>query len=200
MRAQTFSDWELVIVDNGSTDGVLEAELAAHPDSRVRVWRHPTPLLPGGALAAACREVRGRYVAVLDSDDISLPQRLEIQRAYLELRPEVVLLGSGSDLIDGDGRLLGREPHVGRHEDIHALTAYVYVLRHSGVMFRRELLERIQYRVTMDLGEDHDFFARAAEIGRVEALPTPLCQYRIHGRITRAKRRGARPAGGLSSC
>jgi glycosyltransferase involved in cell wall biosynthesis len=144
------------------------------------VFRYPQPLSPGGALAVACREARGRYLAVLDSDDLARPRRLEIQRSYLELRPDVCLLAAGSDLIDKQGRFIGREPFVGRHEDIYALTAFVHVMRHSSVMFRRELLERIGYRALMGAGADHDFFARAAEVGRVEALPVPLCQYRLH--------------------
>lgn len=179
LRAQTFTDWELVLVDNGSSDGAVESELVARPDPRVRVFRHARPLTPGGALEAACREATGRYLAVLDMDDIALPRRLEIQRAYLDLMPEVCLLAAGSDLIDMEGRLIGREPSICRHEDIFALTAYVHVLRHSSVMFRRELLERVRYRA-MGMGADLDFFARAAEVGRVEALPVALCRYRLH--------------------
>lgn len=178
--AQTFTDWELVIVDNGSTDGGLAAALAAHPDPRVRVFNYAQPLTPGGALAAACREVRGRYVAVLDSDDLAVARRLEIQRAYLELRPELDLLAGGSEAIDEDGRFLWKEPFIARHDDIYALTAYVYTLRHSTVMFRREILGRVQYRGLMGISADHDFFARAAEVGTTEALGTTLCQYRVH--------------------
>ena len=192
VRAQTFTDWELILVDNGSTDGAVAALLAAHPDPRIRVSWHPAPLSPGGALEVACREARGRYLAVLDSDDLAVPRRLEIQRAYLDLQPGVWLLAGASDLIDEDGNPLGREPFVGRHEDIFALTAHVHVLRHSTVMFRRELLERIQYRALMGIGSDHDFFARAAELGRVEALPVVLCQYRLHREnLTKQKGRSA---------
>lgn len=182
LRAQTFADWELVLVDNGSTDYAVEAALAAEPDPRVRVFRHPRPLSAGGALDVACQEARGRYLAVLDADDLARPQRLEIQRAYLDLNPGTGLLGTASDLIDEQGRLLGREPCVCRHEDIHALVAYVHVLRHSSVMFRRELLERVRYRAATGLAADWDFFARTTEVTRLEVLPTVLCQYRLHAR------------------
>lgn len=182
LRAQTFSDWELVIVDNGSSDGAVAAELAAHPDPRVRVFPHPTALTCGGALAVACREARGRYLAVLDSDDVAMPRRLELQHAHLELRPDLLLLGTASDLIDGEGRLFGYERFVGRHEDVRDCTAYVHTLRHSSIMFRRELLERVCYRPVLGNGSDRDFFSRAVEVGRVEALPDVLCLYRLHGR------------------
>jgi glycosyltransferase involved in cell wall biosynthesis len=178
VQAQTFTDWELVIVDNGSTDGGVDALLAAGPDSRIRVFRHGLPLGPGPALAAACREARGRHLAVLDSDDIALPRRLEIQHAYLELRPEVIMLGTAVELINEAGEVLGREPHVAMHEDIFTVTAYFHALRHSSVMFRRELLERVQYRGVLGAA-DHDFFARTAEVGRIEVLPALLCRYRL---------------------
>jgi glycosyltransferase involved in cell wall biosynthesis len=180
VRAQTFTDWELVLVDNGSTDGAVAAELAVHPDTRIRVFQYAAALSPGGALEVACREARGRYLAVLDADDLAHPRRLEIQRAYLDLRPEVGLLAAASDLIDENDAPLGREVHVGRHEDIYPLTLFFHVLRHSTIMFRRELLERVGYRTVLGAGADHDFFARAAEVTRVECLPVVLCRYRMH--------------------
>jgi hypothetical protein len=179
-------------VDNGSTDGAVGAELAARPDARIRVRHFSAPLGPGPALAVACREARGRYLAVLDADDLAAPRRLEIQRAYLELHPDVCLLGTASDLIDQDDRVIGREPFVGRAEDIHGATAYVHTLRHSSVMFRRELLARVEYRHVLGNGSDRDFFARAAEAGRVEALPDVLCRYRVHARnFSRQQEHGA---------
>jgi glycosyltransferase involved in cell wall biosynthesis len=185
VQRQTFRDWELVIVDNGSTDGAVPALAAAMPDDRVRVITRAEALGPSGALQVACEAAKGRYLAVLDQDDIALPRRLEMQRAYLDLQPEVVLLGTAVADIDGKGNILGREPFVGLHEDIHALTAHVHVLRHSSVMFRRSLLDRVSYRALLGGGEDFDFFARAAEVGRLACLPEVLCHYRIHaGNIT----------------
>jgi glycosyltransferase involved in cell wall biosynthesis len=191
LQAQTFADWELVIVDNGSTDGGVATLLATQPDPRIRVFRHGQPMGPGPALAAACREACGRYLAVLDSDDIALPRRLEIQHAYLELRPEVIMVGTAVELIDEAGKILGREPLVALHEDIFTVTAYFHALRHSSVMFRRELLERVQYRGVLG-ANDHDFFARTAEVGRIEVLPALLCRYRLrHGSISHVGDHGA---------
>lgn len=180
LQAQTSADWELVLVDNGSTDGAVAALVATNPDPRVRIFRYAEPLLPGGALAVASRAATGRYLAAMDQDDLALPRRLEIQRAYLELQPDVMLLGSATELIDAADRPLGLEPFVGLHEQIYGLTAYVHVLRHSGVMFRRELLERVQYRSRTGGAADFDFFARATEVGRVAAVPAVLCRYRLH--------------------
>ena len=180
VRAQTFTDWELVVVINGATDNSAEAVLAAQPDPRIRFFRHAAPLGPSGALNAAAAEARGRYLAVLDYDDLAAPRRLEIQLAYFALRPDLLMLGARSELIDEAGQSLGYEPFIGAHEDIRALTLYVHVLRHSTVMFRRELLARFPYRDALGVSSDRDLFARVAEAGPVEALPVSLCQYRLH--------------------
>lgn len=185
VQRQTFGDWELIIVDNGSTDGSGPALQAGLQDERVRIFTRTEALGPGGALLIACEAAKGRYLAVLDADDLAQPRRLEMQRAYLDLQPEVFLLGTASAFIDGAGRNLGREPFVGLHEDIHTLTAYVHVLRHSSVMFRRELLDRVQYRPLLGGAADYDFFCRAVEAARVACLPEVLCLYRLHaGNIT----------------
>ncbi len=180
VQAQDFSDWEMLLVENGSTDGAIEAFEAGNRDSRIRVIRRPAALNPGRALAVACEEARGRFLAVLDQDDLSAPGRFTLQRNYLAGQPDVLLLGGASELINGEGQSLGLEPFVGLHEDIFALTAYVHVLRHSGVMFRRELIEKVPYRSVLEIACDFDFFARAAEVGRVVALPAVTCHYRLH--------------------
>lgn len=185
LRRQTLADWELVLVDNGSTDGAAGALVAGLRDDRLRLITHPVPLGPGGACLLAAEAARGRYLAVLDHDDLAHPRRLEMQRAYLDLQPEVALLGTATAIIDETGREIGCEPFVGLHEDIHALTAYGHGLRHSSVMFRRELLARVPYRPLLGAAADYDFFSRAVEVARVACLPAVLCLYRRHsGNIT----------------
>jgi glycosyltransferase involved in cell wall biosynthesis len=180
VRAQTFTDWELVVVINGATDNSADTVLAAQADPRIRVIRHPEALGPGGALNLAGAEARGRYLAVLDYDDVAAPRRLEMQLAYFALRPGLLLLGARSELIDTEGRFLGYEPFVGVHEDIRGLTPYVHALRHSTVMFPCELLEKFPYRASLGVSSDRDLFARVSEAGLVEAMPVSLCQYRLH--------------------
>ncbi len=180
VRAQTFADWELVVVINGATDDSAATVLAAQSDPRIRVIRETAALGPGGALNRAAAAARGRYLAVLDYDDVALPRRLETQLAYFALRPGLLMLGGRSELIDESDRFLGYEPFVGVHEDIRALTLYVHALRHSTVMYPRELAAKFPYRAMLGVSSDRDLFARVAEAGPVEALPVPLCRYRLH--------------------
>jgi glycosyltransferase involved in cell wall biosynthesis len=198
LRMQTFPDWELVLVDNGSTDGAVEAELKRKPDARVRVFKYPQPLTPGGAMVVACGEARGRFLAVLDHDDLATPTRLALQVHYLSAQPDVMLLGGASEVMDVEGRTLGMEPFVGMHEDIFALTPYVHVLRHSGIMFRRELLAKVPYRPVLGIASDFDFIARAAEVGRVAAVPAVTCRYRLHAHNRSSLQVGSAVKGGLT--
>ncbi len=182
VNAQTFRDFELVLVENGSTDGALEALEAAGLDRRTKVVRHTQALGVGGALKAGVEAARGRYLAILDQDDLAEPRRLEWQHGFLESVPDVVLLGGVSRMIDGEDREVGNEPLVACHEDILATTSFVHGLRQSTVMFRRELVERgVTYRVEAGNAADRDLFSRAAEVGRVAALPVVLSRYRWHG-------------------
>lgn len=177
---QTYPDWELIMVDNGSNDGAVGAVVRDHPDERIRVLQHDAPLGSGPALNTAAAAARGRYLAVLDKDDLAMPRRLELQCAYLDWRTEVGLLGAASLIIDGDGKPLAPEPFTGRHEELHAMLSFINPLRHSSVMFRRELLDRVSYRALAGPAADMDFLARASETARMACLPEILCHYRWH--------------------
>ena len=92
--AQTFGDFEFIIVDDGSTDGSRAIlERYAERDDRIRLISRPNTGI-GGARNEALRLAKGELIAVMDSDDVALPERFEVQLAYLREHPEVVCLGS----------------------------------------------------------------------------------------------------------
>ena len=100
LDAQTFVDFEVIVVDDGSTDDTL-AFLEAWPDPRVRVVAAETNRGPVEARNRAFALARGRYIAALDQDDICLPERFARQIAYLEAHPEVVLVGTAARTLRG---------------------------------------------------------------------------------------------------
>ncbi len=172
--AQTLADLELIVVDDGSTDGTPEllAE-AAQRDPRIRVQRQE----PGGltvAINAGCALAHAPLIARMDADDVMLPDRLEHQVAYLDGHPDVALLGGGIVLVDEGGTEIDREP--GRLQ-LDFLVRNE--LTHATVMMRADALRALGgYR--LDQSEDYDLWLRFDERYGVAALPEHVIRYRLH--------------------
>jgi hypothetical protein len=169
---QTLADLELIVVDDGSTDGTaaLLAD-AARRDERVRVLTQAA----GGlavALNAGCALVRAPVIARMDADDVALPDRLERQLAFLDARPEAALVGGGIVLVDEAGREFDREPG-------HAELAESNRLVHGTVTMRTEAFRELGgYR--LDQSEDYDLWLRFEERFGIAALEEPVIRYRFH--------------------
>ena len=107
--AQTFQDFELILVEDGSHDGAKEiARAYAAADTRFRLIDLPKNIGRTPALNLALREAKGEYAAVLDADDLAAPERFALQVALLDARPNVVVVSSHVRLIDKAGNVVGR--------------------------------------------------------------------------------------------
>jgi glycosyltransferase involved in cell wall biosynthesis len=178
---QTFADWELICVDDGSRDGSLEVlRRYERVDRRVRVVTRPNAGVArarndGMALA------RGRYIAVMDSDDVALPERLHRQVDYMECHPECVCLAAAVRWVGPDLMAICDEPRSLDHETIDCLTlaGSGSAIRQPVAMFRAEAVQAIGgYRNELTIHEDTDLYLRLAEIGRLANLPDILLLYR----------------------
>ncbi len=189
LLAQTFTDFEVVCIDDGSADGTaaILAEIAAG-DGRVRVLTQENQGLIA-SLNRGCREARGRLIGRMDDDDVCHPERLERQVAFLDVHPEVGILGTVTAYIDADG-----EPTGGRWprwappgvNGWHLL--FKTVLCHPTVLMRREVLAQLDTGDGPYLGgalhaEDYELWTRALFTTRVANLPEAL--------LTRRKWEGA---------
>jgi glycosyltransferase involved in cell wall biosynthesis len=186
---QTRSDLELLVIDDGSTDG-SSAFLAAVRDPRVRVVRHEANQGLTVSLRHGVELARGQYVARLDAVDVALPDRLERQVAFLEARPEVALLGGACVQTDEAGRFLRvwRLPETDLEIRWVSLLANPFV--HSTVMIRRSVLlaHGLNYDPAFPTAQDFDLWSRLLERGRGANLGEPLIRYRFRGGVTRKRR------------
>lgn len=180
---QSFRDFELIAVDDGSKDDSLailrEYEVK---DPRVRIIsRANTGIV--GALNDGIAAARGEFIARMDSDDVSVPNRFEKQVAFLREHPDHVLLGSQVMLIDSEGAALcPKQDTEYTHEAIdQAHLAGRWPLVHPTVMMRRDAVLSIgAYREKYQWLEDLDLFLRMAEVGKIASLKDVLLRYRLH--------------------
>ena len=183
--ASEFGDLELlVLLDGGSTDGsAAAAARAAGGDLRVRLIDHPH-VAPSVARNIGLREARGELVANLDSDDAMFPDRLGRQVAYLDAHPECVAVGSRALIVDADNRPVRIGVRAFSHEEIDGahLDGRGGTIMNPAATFRRQAALAIDgYAANLlTTGEDHDFWLRLAEVGRLANLPEVLIRYRIH--------------------
>jgi len=188
--AQTYSDFELLVIDDASTDA-SPAILAGYDDPRVRVVTNEEnmgcPRSSNRGLALA----RGRYIARMDADDIAYPHRLAVQHAFLERHPAIDLVGSSNELIDEEGKVIGAWHGRFSPETVYYLLNFRNCLTHSTVMVRKEFAESIGgYNEGVKWALDFDFYHRASKAGRLFRMDEVLVQWRTMPAKSEVKSRG----------
>lgn len=177
---QTEKNIEVLVVNDGSTDKTQEI-LEGIADSRLRVLNLPRTGR-AGSLALACREAKGTYIANLDADDISFPERLEKQAAFLDANPEHAWVGSGEEQEDDRRKEHHRRIYPLEDQEIRLQSAKCIPYCHSSIMFRRSLLEEdLNYDPAQPYLIDFDFFLRVAGRHKVANLPDILVKRNVSG-------------------
>lgn len=188
---QTYSDLEILIVDDGSDDDT-EAIVKGSGDARIRYVRLGTRSGASRARNVGIGHARGRYIAFQDSDDKWLPAKLERQMRAFELRPDAAVVYSDMYRALADGRVLyHRSPAIVRGRLINPETRYwqAYMLGMQCAVVKRECLERVGlFDQTLPSFEDLDLFLRLAEREDFVHLHEPLVNYHENAGLSTDRR------------
>ena len=185
--AQTFRDLELVLVDNGTgltTDALGESGR----DPRLRFVRLPrNEGIPGGHNAGVAA-ARGEFIALLDYDDVALPQRLELQVAALRADPGLGVVSALAETIDAEDRVTGRVFCLADPAAHRLYTQYWSAVVTPALTGRREVFTETPYRGEFPVSGDFDFQARVFERWRGHVVPEVLLRYRVYREQTTQQR------------
>jgi len=178
---QTFSDFEVIVVDDGSIDrtfAILQ-ELAG-VDKRIRIVKNSENIGLTKSLDIALSYATGRYIARQDCGDISAPTRFEKQLSFFETHPGYAMCGTAMAIIDESGKLLKNEPAVLGYNAIRAEIINHNTFVHGSVMIDSSMLRQIGgYNENFVRAQDYDLFLRISRIFPVDNLEEALYLYRL---------------------
>lgn len=180
IQAQTFTDWELIIIDDGSTDDTFSVA-EQFKDPRIRLIKGQRNVGLPTRLNEAVQLSRGKYFGRMDGDDISYPERFALQYEYICKHPEVDLLGCGVLIFNGEGRAVGVRQGRVSHEQIRGGFASSFNLPHVTWIGRREWFAKNPYRASAYHSQDRELLMRTHRFSRFAALPDVLVGVRELG-------------------
>lgn len=185
---QTFGDFELLIIEDPSGEPAAEI-LSGIDDPRFRLVTHPTRTTMVDQLNRGIDLGRAPWLARMDADDVSMPQRFEVQMAALAESPEIDVLGTQIEIIDGSGRTIGRRIFPTSHEGIiRALHRFNPISHPSVIMRRSTVVEAGGYAYPERPAQDYELWSRLASRGaRFANLSSALVRYRLHGESVKAR-------------
>lgn len=182
---QSFEDWELILVNDGSTDKSLEiAKKFASIDARIRVLSDGLNKKLPYRLNQIIDESDSAYIARMDADDIIHPDRLKIQLEFLEENPNYDLVSSGTVSIDNDNQVYGYRSVSKIYTDFKGIKKS-YPILHASVLSRRSWNKRNKYNIDYPRSQDYELWSRSASRNdlNIAVLPDLLYYYREKGNI-----------------
>jgi hypothetical protein len=178
---QTFRDFEFIIVDYGSTDtckSIISSYAAK--DNRIKFHEVSICSLPA-ARNAGCFLAQARYIAVMDADDVCLPDRLRLEIEFMEDHPEVGLIGGAVEFVNATNRRLGQYAFPSNDQEIRSGMADHCSFCHSTVFLRKEAFTLVGgYRKAFVCAHDYDLELRIAEHFKFANLKQVVLNYRVH--------------------
>ena len=180
---QTYSNWELILIDDGCTDGCFE-DLPKLIDLRIKVLRDGKNKGIAIRLNEAIDLAKGEFFARMDSDDLSHPQRFELQLKKLQSQPELDLIATRAVTINKQNIITGELPFRETHDEICARPWRGFYIPHPTWMGRLVWFKKYKYKVPQSYySEDCELLLRSYESSKFACLPEILFEYRIKNKI-----------------
>ena len=178
---QSFTDFELILINDGSTDKTLDIiRHYASSDARIVVIDKENSGQTDSMNVGIIKS-QGRFIARLDNDDIAFPDRLKEQVTYMRKSPDVVLLGTCAFEIDEFGEIIKAEDYPNNQSLLKNLIKLKRFFSHSSAMFRSSIVKRIHgYNPRIQIAQDYDLWLRLSEIGKIACLNKRLVKIRNH--------------------
>jgi glycosyltransferase involved in cell wall biosynthesis len=182
VQRQSMVDWELIVVDDGSTDGTADLirQMAAQ-DPRIRPMKTPENLGAGAARDFALKQVHGAFVAIFDADDICDPLRFEKQVTFLGDHPDVVAVGTQAVLIDHAGQVVGTKTFPTDPDVLYRMMYTAIPIQLPSLMVNMSMLpQTFCWFEGWPFSEDTLLFFKLVQYGKIANLPDFLLKYRFH--------------------
>jgi glycosyltransferase involved in cell wall biosynthesis len=170
---QTYSDWELLLIDDGSSDNTVRIA-EEFSDSRIKILSDGSSLGLAARLNQAIQLSNADFFARMDGDDVSYPRRLELQVRYLQEHPRVDVVGTGMLVYDPSGRVLGKRVGPTSHAAICARPASGFPLAHATFVGRTSFFKKYKYRASAIKSQDQDLLLRAYRHSEFANIPEVL--------------------------
>lgn len=179
IRNQTLKSWELIVIDDGSTDKSREIlKKYAEKDLRIKIFKFKKNKGLSFALNYGLNKVRGKYLARMDADDISYPKRLETQLRYLIRNPKVVAVGSQVKLINEKGNFIGYKKFPTDPKKIYQMMETMMAIQHPTLLTYTKIIKKCPY-ANHTTAEDVSMFFKVLQYGDFLNTKEVLFKYRI---------------------
>lgn len=179
--AQTFTDFEILLVDNASTDSTIEI-LKSYTDPRIRIIINPSNLGLIASLNIGLNSARGKYIARMDHDDIALPERFQKEYDFLESHQDIVLVGTWSNIMDSNENFIRIHKNPLQNNVIKYELMFGNTITHPSIMMRRDIVNAVGgYDSAWINTEDYNLYSRLIRNHKLANIGEPLINYRVHG-------------------
>ena len=182
IRNQTYQNWELIAVNDCSTDDSWEIlKRYAKKDKRIKVFKNKTKGYLAGSLNFALQKAKGKYFARMDADDISLPWRLEKQVEMLENNHNLVAVGGQEMIIDEEGNIIGEKFFPQDPKECYRKIFNYMVIQPPALMTRASVMKRLRYDTGIAKNDDIDMHFQLLQYGDFSNVDEFVLQYRKRG-------------------